>query len=74
MIAELFLAYSLCDAIANNVWIAEQAGDTAVRIRHQDSPLMGINVTTIAISIMFFCFSAIFKYGSLLQEVSDDTI
>ena len=74
MIAALFLAYSFCDTITNNIWLTEQVGDTAVRIVHQDSPSMGINVTMIAISIMFFCFSAIFKYGSLLQEVSDDTI
>ncbi len=74
IIGWLFVVYALCDNIANNASISSVIAGTPVSVDHQDTPFFGVNIFMLAIGVVFFCFSAIFKYGSLLQEVSDDTI
>ncbi len=39
-----------------------------------DSFIIHINVSALIIAFIFFAFSAIFKYGVLLQEHSDETL
>ena len=74
VIGWMFILYAFCDSITNFSLIASPVGQTAAGFAHEDAPAFGVNLTAIGLAAVFFCFSAIFKYGSLLQEVSDDTI
>lgn len=39
-----------------------------------NNPSISINIGTLATAIIFYCLSLVFEYGTLLQQLSDETL
>ncbi|MEG0503588.1 MAG: hypothetical protein RR547_02995 [Raoultibacter sp.] len=77
-IAYVLLAYAVAEMIFSaGTALLVSGGDTVIGYSvtsGQDVPIISINVGMFAFSIIFYCLSLVFEYGTLLQRLSDETL
>ncbi len=75
MIAGLLLLYGFLDfAVSLNTAAAQLSGLDAGYISVSGNAIVFLNFSPLIAAAVVFAFSFVFKYGVLLQELSDDTL
>ena len=74
----LFLIYTALEALLSVSFAYDLFGGAGnlgiVTGENAVSPFIQVNVFTLIVAIVCFGFAVIFKYGVLLQQISDDTL